>query len=70
LKGVNGGRYAEASQMPAKARFIEPMLLLRTEKLPEGDSWAYEIFLRNQGKWAWDDATVGGVFVASSHSRH
>jgi DNA ligase D-like protein (predicted ligase) len=26
-----------------KARFIEPMLLLRTEKLPDGDSWCYEL---------------------------
>jgi DNA ligase D-like protein (predicted ligase) len=29
--------------MPTTAKFIEPMLLLRTEKLPEGDPWAYEI---------------------------
>jgi ATP-dependent DNA ligase len=27
----------------AKARFIEPMLLLRTEKLPEGPDWLYEL---------------------------
>lgn len=26
-----------------KAKFIEPMLLLRTSKLPEGDQWTYEI---------------------------
>jgi DNA ligase D-like protein (predicted ligase) len=25
------------------ARFIEPMLLLRTDKLPEGDGWVYEV---------------------------
>jgi len=25
------------------ARFIEPMLLLRTDKLPEGDGWHYEV---------------------------
>jgi bifunctional non-homologous end joining protein LigD len=25
------------------ARFIEPMLLLRTDKLPEGDGWKYEV---------------------------
>ena len=33
--------------MPAKIKpgFIEPMLLLRTEKLPEGPDWAYEIKL-------------------------
>jgi hypothetical protein len=29
--------------MPSKAHFIEPMLLLRTEKLPEGSDWAYEV---------------------------
>lgn len=34
--------------MPAlkiKAHFIEPMLLLRTEKLPEGGAWLYELKL-------------------------
>jgi bifunctional non-homologous end joining protein LigD len=29
----------------AKARFIEPMLLLRTEKLPEGPEWLLELKL-------------------------
>jgi hypothetical protein len=29
-----------------KAQFIEPMLLLKTEKLPEGADIVYEIFLR------------------------
>ena len=28
-----------------KARFIEPMLLLRTNRLPEGDTWEYEVKL-------------------------
>jgi DNA ligase D-like protein (predicted ligase) len=28
-----------------KARFIEPMLLKRTERLPEGENWLYEIKL-------------------------
>jgi ATP-dependent DNA ligase len=28
-----------------KPRFIEPMLLLRTEMLPEGPEWSYEIKL-------------------------
>ena len=28
-----------------KARFIEPMLLLRTDRLPEGDAWEYELKL-------------------------
>src|SRR6185503_7739618 len=31
--------------MPAKARFIEPMLLLRAEKLPEGAEWLVELKL-------------------------
>ena len=26
-----------------KARFLQPMLLLRTDKLPEGDDWLYEL---------------------------
>ena len=29
----------------SRARFIEPMLLLRTERLPEGPDWLYEIKL-------------------------
>jgi ATP-dependent DNA ligase len=28
-----------------KASFIEPMLLLRVESLPEGDGWEYELKL-------------------------
>src|SRR5690349_19860327 len=28
-----------------RARFIDPMLLLPTDKLPEGDKWRYEIKL-------------------------
>ena len=27
------------------ARFIDPMLLLRTDKLPEGANWQYEVKL-------------------------
>jgi len=30
---------------PTKARFIEPMLLLRTNELPEGGNWQYELKL-------------------------
>jgi hypothetical protein len=29
--------------MSIKARFIEPMLLLKKEKLPEGAAWLYEL---------------------------
>ena len=28
-----------------KAAFVEPMLLLRTERLPEGPDWLYEVKL-------------------------
>ena len=31
--------------MPANARFIEPMLLLRAEKLPDGAEWLIELKL-------------------------
>src|SRR5690349_12341415 len=30
---------------PASARFIEPMLLLRTDSLPSGEQWLYELKL-------------------------
>jgi ATP-dependent DNA ligase len=39
--------------MPAvktKAHFIEPMLLRRTAKLPEGCVWAYELKLDGRRK--------------------
>jgi ATP-dependent DNA ligase len=26
-----------------KAAFVEPMLLLKTEQLPEGESWLFEL---------------------------
>jgi hypothetical protein len=29
----------------ARTAFIEPMLLLRTERLPEGPEWLIELFL-------------------------
>jgi hypothetical protein len=32
--------------MSVKARFIDPMLLLKTEALPKGSDVLYEIFLR------------------------
>jgi hypothetical protein len=33
-----------------RAKFVEPMLLLRTDKLPEGEKWAYEIKLDGTGR--------------------
>jgi DNA ligase D-like protein (predicted ligase) len=41
-----------------KAKFIEPMLLLRTEKLPEGADWQYELKL--DGYRAIAIKTAGG----------
>jgi DNA ligase D-like protein (predicted ligase) len=46
-----------------KPRFIEPMLLLRTERLPEGAEWAYEIKL--DGYRALAFKTGGKLFVRS-----
>src|SRR5262249_54094387 len=34
-----------ASPRTAAARFIEPMLLLRTDSLPSGEQWLYELKL-------------------------
>lgn len=33
------------TELKVKPRFVEPMLLLRTERLPEGGDWLYEIKL-------------------------
>ena len=32
-------------RVPARAAFIQPMLLLPTERLPEGSNWSYELKL-------------------------
>jgi DNA ligase D-like protein (predicted ligase) len=40
-----------------KARFVEPMLLLRSETLPEGEDWAYELKLDG---WRAVAFTTGG----------
>jgi len=41
-----GNRFIRVSAViappPASARFIEPMLLLRTDSLPSGEQWLYE----------------------------
>jgi ATP-dependent DNA ligase len=31
--------------VPPKAEFVEPMMLLAAETLPEGSDWAYELKL-------------------------
>jgi len=33
------------ADVKVEARFIEPMLLLSTERLPAGESWVYELKL-------------------------
>jgi hypothetical protein len=33
------------AEKKTKAAFVTPMLLLKTEQLPEGRDWLYEIFL-------------------------
>jgi hypothetical protein len=35
--------------VPTLAKFIDPMLLLRKEKLPDSPDWTYEIKFADQG---------------------
>jgi DNA ligase D-like protein (predicted ligase) len=49
-----------------KAAFIEPMLLLRTERLPEGSKWAYELKL--DGYRALAIKTDGKVHLRSRNN--
>ena len=56
--------------MPAgqtKARFFEPMLLQRTDSLPEGANWAYEVKL--DGYRALAIKTSGRVQLRSRHNK-
>lgn len=50
-----------------KAHFIEPMLLLRTDKLPEGKKWEYE--LRLDGYRAIAFKSGGRVHLRSRHDK-
>jgi bifunctional non-homologous end joining protein LigD len=49
-----------------RAAFIEPMLLLRTERLPEGREWAYELKL--DGYRALAIKTGGKVHLRSRNN--
>jgi bifunctional non-homologous end joining protein LigD len=50
-----------------KARFIEPMLLLRTNRLPEGAAWEYEVKLDGYRAIAFNWA--GRVHVRSRNDK-
>jgi bifunctional non-homologous end joining protein LigD len=51
----------------AQATFIDPMLLLRTEKLPEGNAWLYE--LKFDGFRAIAFKTGGKVYLRSRNDK-
>jgi hypothetical protein len=51
----------------AKAAFIDPMLLLRTEKLPEGPEWLHELLC---GRPHNNSSVALHVMWRSAHEGH
>jgi hypothetical protein len=52
------------------ARFIEPMLLLRTDKLPEGDGWLYEVKFDGYRALAIKERRAGSAPVSQRQGLH
>ncbi len=51
------------AEKKARLAFVEPMLLLRTENLPEGKDWLYELLCggpHDSSSVAW--AVMAGIF--------
>jgi len=55
------------AESPTKARFIEPMLLLRTDKLPEGTNWTYKLKLDGYRAIAFKSS--GMVYLRSRNNK-
>jgi len=61
---------SKRSSSKAIASFVEPMLALSANSLPEGPEWEFELFLRKRWKCAWVMLPMAEIFVASPHSSH
>jgi hypothetical protein len=64
---TKNGKNANVSSSTAAAEFVEPMLCLAVEKLPEGPAWQYE--LRLDGYRAIGVRTKAGVELWSRNKR-
>jgi bifunctional non-homologous end joining protein LigD len=67
LAATSKGTLERVEKSELMARFIEPMLLLRTDKLPEGPGWLRE--LKFDGYRALAIKTGGRLQLRSSRPR-